>query len=276
MNRTGLLITLAIAAVIGLVFGLFPQFDIAISRPFYGIVDGNYNMFAVRLWPKMMLVHFVTLRAVFLLVVPGVLALVGKLIMPRRRMVISARAAVFLVTTMLLGPGLLVNVVLKDHWGRPRPIDIVQYGGDQHFVAWWDPRGDCPANCSFVSGDVSTAAWTFAPAVLAPPQWRALAYGAALVFTTAMAGIRLAEGGHFFTDTVFAGVFTFLIIWVVHGLIYRWPSARLSDNSVERAVARFSVARMENVRRVGFRVGRKIAGPEDERSDKSLERRRGL
>jgi hypothetical protein len=33
---------------------------------------------------------------------------------------------------------LLVNVALKDHWGRPRPIDIAQLGGTEHFVPWWN------------------------------------------------------------------------------------------------------------------------------------------
>jgi lipid A 4'-phosphatase len=176
---------------------------------------------------------------------------------------------------MLLGPGLLVNVVLKDHWGRPRPIDIVQYGGDQHFVAWWDPRGDCPANCSFVSGDVSTAAWTLAPAALAPPQWRLVAYGAAFAFTAAMAAMRMVAGGHFFTDTVFAGVFTFLIVWFMYALIYRWPRTRLDDDAVERAIARFALSCNAGLRWLGFRLGHEIAGPEDARVDKSLERRRG-
>lgn len=241
MNRTGLIIALAIATVVGLVFGLYPQLEIEIARPFYEIADVNNNMFAMRLWPDLIMVHTVALRAVFVLVAPAVAAVVLKLILPRRKMLISGRAAVFLIATMLLGPGLLVNVVLKDHWSRPRPIDIAQYGGNENFVSWWDPRGDCPKNCSFVSGDVSTAAWTLAPAALAPPQWRALAYGAALAFTAAMAAVRIAAGGHFLTDTVFAGVFTFLLIWVVHGLLYRWPRTRLSDDAVEGAIARVAL-----------------------------------
>jgi membrane-associated phospholipid phosphatase len=151
---------------------------------------------------------------------------------------ISGRAVVFLVTTLALGPGLLTNVILKDHWGRPRPIDVTQFDGDQHFVAWWDPRGDCPGNCSFVSGDVSGAFWTIAPAALVPLPWRGLAYGAALALGTGMAALRIMAGGHFFTDTVFAGVFTFLIIWVVHGLIYRWPRTRFTDEGVDRAIER--------------------------------------
>ena len=237
MNRTGLIITLTIAAVVGLVFGLHPQLDVAVSRPFYRILYHKHYVFGMRLWPNLMLVHVFALRSIFILVAPAIAAVIGKILFPRRKMLISGRAAFFLIATIVLGPGLLVNVALKNHWGRPRPIDIVQYGGNQHFVAWWDPRGDCPANCSFVSGDVATAAWSLAPAALAPPRWRLVAYGVAFAFTAAMAAMRIIAGGHFLTDTVFAGVFTFLLIWLVHGPLYRWPPP-LSDAAIKRAIAR--------------------------------------
>ena len=29
---------------------------------------------------------------------------------------------IFLIATMAIGPGLIVNLGLKDHWHRPRPI----------------------------------------------------------------------------------------------------------------------------------------------------------
>ena len=34
MNRTGLIVALAIAAVVGVAFGLYPQLDLMISAPF--------------------------------------------------------------------------------------------------------------------------------------------------------------------------------------------------------------------------------------------------
>jgi hypothetical protein len=49
------------------------------------------------------------------------------------------------------------------------------------------------------------------------------------------------QGGHFVSDTIFAGVFTFLIIWIVHGLIYRWPRTRLTDAEVEGAIERIAM-----------------------------------
>ena len=239
MNRTALIVALGLAAVVGVIFGLFPQLDLMISAPFEPLSVGGNN-FGLHLNPSILLARNIGLWIGTAIIIPVVAALAFKLLLPRRRLLLPGRAILFLMTTLALGPGLVANVILKDHWGRPRPIDVTQFGGDQHFVAWWDPRGDCPSNCSFVSGDVSGAMWTIAPAALVPPPWRALAYGAALALGIGMAALRIVAGAHFFSDTVFAGVFTFLIIWAVHGLIYRWPRTRLSDEGVQHAIERLA------------------------------------
>jgi membrane-associated phospholipid phosphatase len=155
-------------------------------------------------------------------------------------MLLPGRAALFLLSTLVLGPGLAVNVIAKDYWGRPRPIEVQQWGGKDSFVAWWDPRGTCRSNCSFVSGDVAGAFWTLAPAALAPAPWRPLAYAAAIAFGSGVGLIRMLFGGHFFTDVVFAGLITFVIIWLVFNLLYRWQAARLSDAAIEQAIERLA------------------------------------
>jgi hypothetical protein len=33
---------------------------------------------------------------------------------------------------------------------------------------------------------------------------------------------------------------TFLVIWLVHGYIYRWPSTRFTDESVDAALTRLA------------------------------------
>jgi membrane-associated phospholipid phosphatase len=45
--------------------------------------------------------------------------------------------------------------------------------------------------------------------------------------------LRIAAGAHFFSDVVFAGVFMFIVVWIGHGLIYRWPRTRLDESRVE-------------------------------------------
>jgi membrane-associated phospholipid phosphatase len=150
-------------------------------------------------------------------------------------MLIKAEAVLFLIGTLAVGPGLIANTLLKDHWGRARPIDVTEFDGLSRFTPWWDPRGGCPNNCSFIAGEPAGAFWTMAPAALAPPQWRLLAYGGALVFGSAVGVLRIAGGGHFFTDVVFAGVFMFLLIWAAYGLIYRWWPNRAGNKTDKTA-----------------------------------------
>jgi lipid A 4'-phosphatase len=230
MNRTGLLIALAVAVAVGLVFGVWPDLDLELAAPFFDPARGGF-------WrafnPPYLRARDAVTWVIALIALPAVIAPIAKLIWPRRPLLIPGRAILLMLITLALGPGVVTNLVLKDHWDRPRPIDVAQFGGAEHFRPWWDPRGDCPKNCSFVSGEASGAFWTLAPAAIMPPQWRALAYGAAVAFGAGVGVLRMAAGAHFFSDVVFAGVFTFLVIWLTHGWLYRWRPTRITDAAVE-------------------------------------------
>ncbi len=253
MNRTGLVIALTIAVIVGVLFAVYPRLDIDISALFY---NRQINLFDVNAQPWANNSRAAARWLTTLILAPACLAVIGKLIMPNRRMLIGARAALLLIITMALGPGVLTNLVLKDHWGRARPIDITELGGDFRFTPWWDPRGDCPNNCSFVAGEPSGAFWTLGPAALAPPQWRLLAYGGALAFGAAVGLLRIGGGGHFFTDVVFAGVLMFLLIWTTHGFLFRWRATRPTDAGAERFIARIGEA-LHGARR---RADRELGG----------------
>ena len=240
MNRTGLVIALAVAAAVGLVVGIWPDLDLKLAALFFDPERGGF-------WracdPTYLRARDVAVWLTTLVAMPAVVALVVKFIRPRRPLLIPGRAIVLMLVTLALAPGVVANLVLKEHWGRPRPIDVAEFGGDEHFRPWWDPRGDCPKNCSFIAGEPSGAFWTMAGAAVVPPQWRALGYGGALAFGAAVGVLRMAAGAHFFSDVVFAGVFSFLVIWIVHGWLYRWPRTRISDEAVERALERIGPRR---------------------------------
>jgi lipid A 4'-phosphatase len=234
MNRTTLFFVFAIALVVGVVFGVYGNFDINLSSRFF---DWQSMLFTVGGQPwEQHSRDAARLIITAIAAVPGV-ATIGKLLLPRRRMFVGARTALFMLLTLAIGPGVVANLVLKDHWHRARPIDIQYFGGNDRFTPWWDPRGTCPNNCSFIAGEPSGAFWTMAVAAIAPPQWQVVAYSAALIFGTAIGVLRMAAGGHFFTDVVFAGVFMYLVLWTLHGLIFRWRATRLSDDAIERALA---------------------------------------
>lgn len=237
MNRTGLYITLGIAAVVGLVFGLWPELDLKLAGLFYEPPPrGFWRSYA----PLYLRLRDASTWIIALVAIPAFAALAIKLVQPRRPLLIPGRAMLLMMITLALAPGVIANLILKEHWDRPRPIDVTEFGGSEHFRPWWDPRGDCEKNCSFVAGEPSGAFWTLAPALLLPPPWRAVAVAASLTFGAAVGLQRMGAGAHFFTDVVFAGVFAFLTIWLTHGWLYRWRRTRITDEDVERVVERIS------------------------------------
>lgn len=143
----------------------------------------------------------------------------------------GARPAAFVFLLYLLGPILLVNAVLKNHWGRARPGSIVEFGGTRVFTPPWLPADQCATNCSFVSGEGSAAvalAITFL--ILAPLARRflprilfAVYAGLAVVFPLAGIVLRVMTGRHFLSDTIFAALFVLSIALVLHRLLLHRP-----------------------------------------------------
>jgi membrane-associated PAP2 superfamily phosphatase len=237
MNRTGLIIALAISLVFGLLFGLYPELDLKVAALFY---DATTKTFPLKSETWAMIARDGAMWIAWGLVLPALVSLVVKLIRPVKPLMMSGRAMVFLLVTMLLTAIVLSNIVFKGYWGRPRPVVVTEFNGKLDFKPWWDPRGDCPKNCSFFSGEGATAFWTYAPAALAPPAWRPLAYVAATAFGLFTGGLRMSFGGHFLTDVLFSGTVSFVVIWLCYALIYRWPSTRLTDYGIDAGLTRFA------------------------------------
>lgn len=126
---------------------------------------------------------------------------------------ISRRIAAYLILSLALGPGLVVNVILKDSWGRPRPSTIREFGGPDYFVPPLIVTDQCDRNCSFSSGHGALGFWVVAFALLAPPRWRPHAIAAALAFGAMVGFVRIAQGGHFLSDVAFSAVITVAVIW---------------------------------------------------------------
>lgn len=120
-----------------------------------------------------------------------------------------------LVLTMLIGEGLIVHAVLKDNWGRPRPKQVIEFGGRQEFRPFYKPNffNQPEPSKSFVCGHCGMGYFFLAFMVLGWRYrnrllwWFGLVFG--LTLGTVMGLVRIAQGGHFVTDVLWAG----LIIW---------------------------------------------------------------
>jgi membrane-associated PAP2 superfamily phosphatase len=227
-------VAIALAATLGLsaYFMVLPGIDMAVSTLFYSPEAG----FALAAEPVLKALRKSS-SLVLGVVLLGLVATAVAGVIRRRRLAGPARRAVVLLAGLALGSGLIVNSLLKSLWGRARPVQIEAFGGEADFTAAWRLSDNCASNCSFVSGEASSAAWMVGVAVLmAPAAWRAPVVAAALAYGLALSLNRIAFGGHFLSDVLLSWAITALVIAVLHRAALDCPKVVRRARRVRRWV----------------------------------------
>jgi membrane-associated PAP2 superfamily phosphatase len=140
-----------------------------------------------------------------------------------RRLLHLRRMALYLLLAALIGPCLIVNAVLKDHWGRPRPRQVDLFGGNRQHQHVWE-KGPAGKGKSFPCGHAAAGFFLLSPYFVLRRRkprsaTRFLALG--IGYGVLMGIGRMAQGGHFLTDVIGAGVIVYLVgltLSVVMGL----------------------------------------------------------
>ena len=219
--RLSLIALLALTLLTGAVFALWPELDLMGSAFFHGpngFVSNGHGLSGLR-----GALYYLPVVVMGLFVLAWILGWVTawfdlpwpQSLQPR------GRSLLFLALGLALGPGLLVNVILKDNWDRPRPMHVKEFGGLLEFRPWYKTDGACEKNCSFVSGETSGAFWLVAPASLAPGPLRLPAVAVALGVGVVTGVMRVAFGGHFPSDVLFAGFFTLLLVALLRKILIK-------------------------------------------------------
>lgn len=212
MSRStrGMVIDWAIPVVLLVVFTI-PFFrtdlDVRVSRHFYVAGEG-FPVGAEPVWHWFK--HYGVIPP-WILACSALVVFVGSFI--RRRLRPWRRGAAFLVLVMLIGPGLVVNDVFKEHWGRPRPRDLTEFGGTRDYVP---PAVDGPRENggSFASGHAATAFYLLTPYFLLRRRSRtkaALVLVCGLTYGALMGYARIAQGAHFLSDVLWALGIVYLV-----------------------------------------------------------------
>lgn len=124
---------------------------------------------------------------------------------PRRKGV-WRKEGLFLFLLLALGPGLVVNALFKDHWGRPRPCEIREFGGPAKYLPPWE-KGVAGQGKSFPSGHAAVGFYVGAPFFLlrrSRPGGAAVFLAAGLAYGGLMGAGRMVQGAHFLSDVLWA------------------------------------------------------------------------
>ena len=122
----------------------------------------------------------------------------------------SFRNQTLVLANLIFGAFLLVNKGLKETFGRARPRELIEFGGQNDFTLAGDLIGQCMSNCSFPSGEAAAGGWFLCCGLLFAPRWRKQAYICLFILGVFTALLRVAFGAHFISD-VLLGYLTTLI-----------------------------------------------------------------
>lgn len=186
-------------------FVLFPEIDLAASDIFY---NHDYWRWEYAEHPAVVFTYDLLIYLPYVLV-PFLLVMSILSFKSRNKTLHGQRKIwLFLLLALLLGPGLFVHDIVKKSYDRPRPIHTIEFAGDYEFTPAFSSNAHCSKCRSFVSGHAAMGGFLLALVfVFRSP----VLLKAALVFAS-IAGLgRMAQGGHFLSDVIFANYFCYFI-----------------------------------------------------------------
>ncbi len=169
------------------------------------------------------LYDYATWPAILIACVSGVIWIISRFHKPWRR---TYRLAIFVGLTIALGPGLLVNTLLKGYYGRPRPAEMIAFGGTKEYAAAWQPSFGSGSR-SFPSGHAAMGFFWFSFALYyyERNRRRAAAFALLALLHGGLTGWgRMLQGGHWLSDVLWAAGFVYLSAWILYRALRLSPA----------------------------------------------------
>jgi lipid A 4'-phosphatase len=208
-------ITLIAFGFLSLIFVIFPTLDIAISDLFYLPGGGfEYKDHAI-----ITLFYEAIPILTKSLVIICITYLLSILVRFKNFKKMISSWAFFLVISAAIAPGLTVNLLLKDHFGRARPREIVEFGGNKNFSRPFVISDQCDTNCSFSSGHAAMGYYFSSIAYVASHLYFTRIYLASIFFGSIVGLSRIIMGGHFASDVIISA---FLVLLLNHLIYLLW------------------------------------------------------
>lgn len=116
------------------------------------------------------------------------------------------REGLYLILVLAIGSGLMAHLALKEGWPRPRPKQVVEFGGEAPYHSLFYRYTMGGKFRSLPSGHATMGYYLFALVPIGRKRNKPWLVGAGLIGGVIVGSIlsytRIAQGGHFLTDTL--------------------------------------------------------------------------
>lgn len=216
-------------------FAIFPEADILISKLFF---KTDHFLYKHNHLVRFFYIITPIFTKLFAACCAGFLLL--KLYFGEQRKAIIKSNLAYLLCSAIIGPGLIVNSILKETVGRARPSQITEFGGQKSFTSVLSIADQCHHNCSFASGHAAMGfyftalAYAYSIGLLRQNQSQNFTpkyflqslsfskiYLLTLFFGLLVGASRVIMGGHFTSDVTAAGFIALLVNHILYNIWQR-------------------------------------------------------
>lgn len=188
----------------------FTEVDIFISSKFFDPLTNSFYLKHYFIFDTLYSTVYFIAPSLFII---GILIILYQWIFKKSFKILNIKATIYIFLVFIIGSGLIVNVILKDNFGRARPSKVTYFGGENKFTPPAVIANQCDRNCSFTCGHCSFAFGFIAFYYI---YRRKFILYFALTYGVLVSSARIVQGGHFFSDALSS----FFIMLITANLLY--------------------------------------------------------
>ena len=208
--RSAVYLPLAILAALSTPF-IISDLDLTLQARFYDSTIKDWSIGEAPFWRFLYTVGPLPAILLGIISIFTLLLGLGNPVLAKLR-----KMSAYFLFVLLIGSGLITNVLLKEHWGRPRPKQVTAFDGTEKFerLLHYEPAS---TGKSFPSGHATVGYFflAFVPILTGWRRWWLLVIS--LIFGTLIGIARITQGAHFTSDLLWAAA----VMWFTSLAFYK-------------------------------------------------------
>ena len=202
----------SLTLIVSILFTKWPKIDVLFSNIFFSSINKKFY------FENNKTLYFIGNLAYFfmsLLLIYNIFSIIRKTIHYKLININLFKKEVIFLLTFFIGSTLVIQGFMKHYFGRPRPIDIINFGGSKDFIPAYHISSQCKYNCSFVSFHTSIGVLLIIFSLERVNKIRKKLATFSCLFLGCFGLTRILQGRHFLSDVIISAYIITIIYYII-------------------------------------------------------------